>query len=303
MSKGAGIMRKGILLIGSMAAIALAAGAVWAAAAPAPTPLIPFPSGGASAAALYKTTFVGAMETCDPTAPGAVTLHLAGKAGGKSSLAGCVPTASDPALRFGKASLVVSKKHGKIVLQASGLPVGQQVVLGLTLQPSRESAKFWEFPSGSDVTYMPLSLTCPGPSDPAGEPLVASSKGKIVLKSNLDLCYPLVANAALETDPNVAPPPGGSENKTLGLQLEVLDAVLIDANGGGTCVGGSTPGAACNVAVTCPSIAAGTCNLVTLKCVAGLHPGATCAGNSDCPGSTGVCAYSGPPFARAGIAR
>ena len=217
-SKGARMMRKGILLIGSMAAIAFAAGAAWAAAAPTPTPKVPVPSKGA---VLYKTTIVHAMEPCDPGT--GVTLHFPGTHGGpgRGELAGCEPVASD-ALRFEKASLMLKKRSGKIMLNALlGLAnAGQQVQVGLTLRSSREKANFWEA-NDLDVTYLPLELTCPVAT--------AGLNGHVIQTTYLDACTP---DGGLAVDPVVPGPPGGTEEKTLDLNIEVLDAVLINVTTG-----------------------------------------------------------------------
>ena len=209
-------MRKGFLLIGSMAAIAFVAGAAWA-AAPTPTPKVPIPSKGA---ALYKANMVAAMEPCDPLT--GVTLHIKGPAGGKQALAGCDTVASDT-LRFAKAQLTLKKHHGKLMLNAQGLPVGKQVQIGLTLNSSREKANFWEG-NELDVTYLPLELTCPGAA-----PFKADPKGKIVQSIYLNNCTPLLSPLAV--DP-ITGGGGGAEEKTLDLNIEVLDAVLIDVDTG-----------------------------------------------------------------------
>lgn len=213
-SKGARMMRKGILLIGSMAAIAFAVGAAWA-ATPTPTPSVPFPSKGA---ALYKANMVAAMEPCDPLT--GVTLHIKGPAGGKQALAGCDPVASD-ALRFVKAQLTLKKSHGKLMLNADlgAANAGKKVAIGLTLNSSREKANFWEG-NELEVTYLPLELTCPGAA-----PFTADTKGKIVQSIYLNVCAPLLSPLAV--DP-ITGGGGGTEEKTLELNIEVLDAVLID---------------------------------------------------------------------------
>jgi len=209
------MMRKGILLIGSMAAIAFVAAATWAAAPPTPTPSVPFPSKGA---ALYKANMVAAMEPCDPLT--GVTLHIKGPAGGKQALAGCDPVASD-ALRFVKAQLTLKKSHGKLMLNADlgAANAGKKVAIGLTLNSSREKANFWEG-NELEVTYLPLELTCPGAA-----PFTADTKGKIVQSIYLNVCAPLLSPLAV--DP-ITGGGGGTEEKTLELNIEVLDAVLID---------------------------------------------------------------------------
>ena len=228
-SKGARMMRKGIMLIGSMAAIALVAGATWAATA-APTPSIPYPPKGAK---LYKTYMVHAMEACDPLAVGAVTLHLKGLYNGKAGLIGCAPVVSDPVsgdtLRFGKAQVSINKKNGKIVFTAQGLGISQQVRLGLILRSSREDAVLWET-GQTEVTYPDMSLICPV--------WTAYSSGKLNAVSHLDACGfapggpPLPAINLPQLDPISVGPPGGLEEKTPVLNIEVLDVVLIDVTTG-----------------------------------------------------------------------
>jgi hypothetical protein len=271
-SKGA-MMRKGILLIGSMAAIILA-GAVWAKTVP-PTPRVPFPSKGAT---LYKTTIVHAMQPCQPQVPGAVTLHLKGLAGGQGPLLGCASAPGDKigtdTLRFQKGQLALQKKRGTIVLNIQGLPISPaaQVQVGLTLQSSREKANFKE---GSDknVTFLPLTVTCPVAT--------ANAKGKIVQKTNLDACTPLLT--PVEINP-LGTSSGGSEEKTLDLQLEVRDAVLLD-HLNGKCLNGANDGLACTTNAECPPDDPGICGPL---CWGGSDPGEPCKVTSEC-GLGGEC--------------
>jgi hypothetical protein len=233
MSKGARVMRKGIMLVGLVTGIAFVAATAWAAAAPTPTPVIPAPSSGAP---LYKVAFVAAMAPCDPEDPGTVTLHARGSAGGKLELLGCEEAFSDPisgdTLRIKKGQLLLKKHSGKIILNVQGLPVGQKVQLGLELKSTRQWPATWETGLGvAAVATMPLEVICPVQT--------ADDKGKVIEKTYLDQCAPILGGTSYtvkKVDPIGPPPPGGSEFKAsqggTALNIEVLDATLLDVDTG-----------------------------------------------------------------------
>jgi hypothetical protein len=276
-------MRKGILLIGLMAATAFAAGPAWAA--------FPFPVKGAK---LFKASFAHAVTPCDPET--GVTLHIQGGIkGGKRDMIGCKAVIPDPSV-YDSAQIAVSAKAGKYVLTGKGFAVAKVALQMHVMTTTPGLPKIWETPNTYDVTYLPLHLLC-APATITG--------GKLVQKGNLDLCVRNPTSSAWNLlKPKTEIDPAGKDNKPSTLNIEILDAEIgTDA----LCDGGSKNAVAC--ATTCSGtvcqngdnicIGSGTC--VSGLCVGGPEDGEACSADNKCPVDQSTCELT--PFGAAGITR
>lgn len=300
-SKGARIMRKGVFLIGLMAAIAFAAGTAWAAASPTPSS-IPFPLKGAK---LFKASFAHALTPCDPET--GVTLHIAGPTkGGKRDMIGCQAVIPDTT-GYDTAQISVNSKSLKYVLTGKGFAV-PKVTLQMhviTTMPSNAVGMpaIWETPGTYDVTFLPLHLLC--------APATIDPKGKLVQKGNLDQCVRNATSPAwnlLQPKSEIVPQcdtPPCKDMKPPTLNIQVVDAEIGTTT---KCLGGSKDGNACVTACTSPTlcvngdnicIGAGQC--VGLVCVGGSRDTQLCAEDADCPVDQSTCDLT--PFGVAGLVR
>ncbi len=244
------MIARGMLVAGVAGGLVLLAGSARA-------QTFPFPAKGA---ALYKTNFARAVDSCTGSA---VTVHVGTNQPQYADFPqfGCVASVTD-SLAFGKATLTLHKAHGKFVLAGNGFQTGDLVHLRLNIQVTRTSVVHSVNkcsggandgnPCGSDTECPGGTCTLTGsdtvtfpPQDFDCVQVAADAKGVVLQKAFLDSCVnPFPVGAGTPTPPvtdaqrsivDPTPPAkttpaqgGGGDSKTGVINLQILGASLVN---------------------------------------------------------------------------